>query len=389
MQSSASVLLKNLKNTAIGCVKFAGATSQAFATQKKIADRRWTHGPQTIKDQAEFIDPLYHKRAFCQDLNMWVDKDLAAEVTQKDLAQLHQYKMDYWRACHFGATIPVLGGYAVVPLMWMLSHDCWTPSQFNQTADETKEYRKAIDANRYKHAPRTVHETRWWLEMCTLIPEHGSDAWETLFEKNDVRRDPKKCAQVGPMYDQFLKWNMFRRQQGRSLAHAMGIPTFPTWAKMCIQHRMMTYWDIAFNEDYQVITKGLVATMNDEELFDYAWRRYLTPVDKNFTREEVEQKVNDYLAFINNDDKLVQEGKVPNLWVVNAYTLGNYVDPAYLEHDIAELDANDYDHIKDIPRDAFLKRMEFENGPLRDQVEAHSQKILEERKAKAAALASE
>lgn len=384
MQASPSVFVKNLKNTALGLVKFAGATSQAFATSKKIADRKWNFGPQCIKDQAEYIEDHYFKRAFCQDLNMWVDKELSTEVTQKDLAQLHQYKQDYWRAMHFGATIPLMGGYAALPLAWMLSNDTWCPSQFNQTPAEVKEWRRAIDMYRYRFAPKHIMDVRWWLEFCCVVPPQMAEGWEQLFEKNDVRRDPAKIAEVAKGYDQVLPFKTFRRKQGRHLAHAMAIPTFPLWAKMCMQKRMIDYWEIAFNEDYMMITQNLAPTLSDEELFDYAWRRFLAPVDKELTREQVEQRVNDYLAFVNHQDRLVKEGRAPCLWVVTAYSLGYYNEPAFLTEDIAELDKNDYDHIKDIPQDAFLKRMEFENGPLRDQVEAHSQKLLEERRKKEA-----
>eukprot|EP00744_Colponema_vietnamica_P000099 GILI01000191.1.p1 GENE.GILI01000191.1~~GILI01000191.1.p1 ORF type:complete len:512 (-),score=222.25 GILI01000191.1:142-1677(-) len=202
---------------------------------------------------------------------------------------------------------------------------------------------------------------------------------EELWEKNDVRRDPKITRDAAELYDAFFQFHEMRRVSGRLLGRAMGIPTFPLWSKICIGTRIKDYWDLTWNEDYMVISQKSLESLSDEELYDYANRRFLAPYDKELTREQLLERVNDYFTFLGAE--FVENGKAPNILITSAYCLGYYNDPAYLVEDIAELEKDDFEHLASWPKDAFLRRLEFENGPLRDQVEAHTVKLLDERKA--------
>eukprot|EP00455_Lapot_gusevi_P047661 TRINITY_DN6475_c0_g1_i3.p2 TRINITY_DN6475_c0_g1~~TRINITY_DN6475_c0_g1_i3.p2 ORF type:complete len:187 (-),score=47.75 TRINITY_DN6475_c0_g1_i3:257-817(-) len=182
------------------------------------------------------------------------------------------------------------------------------------------------------------------------------------------------------MYDGFIRFELIRRKSLRLLCRSMVFPTFPMWSRLCQGTRVRDYWNLAWNEDYIVIRDGLQNTMTDAELYDYAWRRFLAPYDKNLSREEVAKRVADYHTLLG--EEFMTSGKAPNLVVLSNYAFGYYNEPSYLEEDIAELDKNDYDHLASWGKDAFLRRLEFENGPLRDQVEAHTQRLLAERKAK-------
>lgn len=382
-QGSTSVLTKNLKNFMTGVVGLATGASPAFATWKKMYDRQRQFAPKEFVDQHETFSEDYHRRFHAQPHNFWVDKELSTVVSQKELASFMQYKTDFWRILHVGAALPILGLYALPLSVLWLGNNIWVPSTFNKDAAELKQWRECVDLYRYRFAPTFLTDTKWFFDMHVAPPTAQQErAWDELFEKNDVRRNPEIVRQVAPMYNRFIKLELIKRKSLRHLCRAMAFPTFPFWGRLCQGTRLRDYWMLAFNEDYMVIRDKLHETMSDEELFDYAWRRFLAPVDKNLTREQLLERVTDYHTFLGKE--FMETGNAPNLVVLCNYVLGYYNEPAFLEEDISELDKNDYDHLASWGKDAFLRRLEFENGPLRDQVEAHSQRLLEQRAAKAA-----
>ncbi|EPY26078.1 hypothetical protein STCU_06332 [Strigomonas culicis] len=289
-------------------------------------------------------------------------------------------KQDVWRLSHVAGTAFVLGGYSIPLSLFWLANDTWIPSTFSTAEADKQAWREAQDLYRYRNAPSYLMETKWFFDFHAypLKPEHER-GWDELFEKNDVRRDPAIVRAAAEMYDGFIKLETIKRKSLRHLSRSMNIPTFPMLTRLCNSTRVRDYWNLAFNEDYMVITQKLHEKMSDEDLYDYAWRRYLAPYDKKLNREQLLERVSDYHTFLG--PKFVEEGKAPNLIILTNYVLGYYNDPAFLTEDITALDRNDYDHLASYGKDAFLRRLEFENGPLRDQVEAHSQKILEERAA--------
>lgn len=388
MQGSFSTLTKNLKTFGPGVAAYVAGAGNAFSTWRKIKDRQWKLAPDCVRDQAESYESTYVKKHHSQDKNMWVDKELSTEVSRKDLANLITYKQDTWRVMHGGLSALLFGGYSLPLYAIWLGNDTWVPSTFNGNASELKEWRKAQDLYRYKYASAYLAETRWFYDhhAAPRTPKLER-AWEELWEKNDVRRDPKITREVGELYDPFLQFHEMKRTTGRLLGRSMGIPTFPMWSKICIGTRIKDYWDLIWNEDYMVISQKLVDTLSDEELYDFAWRRFLAPYDKELSREQLLERVNDYFTFLGAE--FVESGKAPNIFMTSAYCLGYYNEPAYLIEDISELDKNDFEHLANWPKDAFLRRLEFENGPLRDQVEAHTVKLLEERKAAAEAATKE
>lgn len=380
-QGNTNVLVKNVKNFIPGLVAFASGASPAFATWKKIYDRQRKYAPADFVDQHETWSPDYHKRFHSQNKNMWVDKELSTEVSRKEIADLMNYKQDFWRVLHSAAPLAVVGAYAIPFAVLLLGNNIWVPSTFNRTPEELKAYRETQDLYRYRFAPSFIQDTKWYFDFhaypFTTAQERG---WDELFEKNDVRRDPNLVRNAASMYDGFIKFEYIRRKSLRHLCRSMNFPTFPMWSRLCQGTRVRDYWELAWNEDYMVIRDKSHESMTDEELYDYAWRRFLAPYDKNLNREELLKRVNDYHTFLGKD--FMENGQAPNIVILANYCLGYYNEPAYLEEDIAELDKNDYDHLASWGKDAFLRRLEFENGPLRDQVEAHSQRVLTERAAK-------
>jgi hypothetical protein len=374
-------LAKNSAQFAPGMVGFFGGLGANLGLLKKFRDRQWNHGPQDLKDMAEAWDTDYWKRGVHQKKNMWVDKELHTEMSRKDVAQLMTFKQDGWKVGSWLAPIALTGGYGLAVLPFWLGNDTWQPSTMPQTEAARKEWLEAQDLYRYKYAPASIVAFHFWLEHNADIPAKYAAGWEELFEKNDVRRDATKIETCNKMYNCFQTFEWIRRQQARMIGRAMGIPTFPTWSKICLQTRIKDYWELAWNEDYMVMSQNLMESMTDEELQDYAWRRYLAPYDKNLTREQLIERCQDYHVVLGGD-RFLQTGEATNIFLLTAYCFGHYNEPAFLEGDISELDSNDFENISKWGKDVYLQRLEFENGPLRDQVEAYGQKKIADREAK-------
>jgi len=381
---SYSVLAKNAKQLIPGLAAYAGSVGPNLGTLKKIKDRQWNLGPKEHKEQKEMWDECYWKKGISQKYNMWVDQELHTEVSRKELAQLIQWKVDSWKVATVSLPCALTGGYGLIAAPLWLGNDTWMPSSMPQTPEALAEWRASQDLYRYKYAAACIYPFKWWLEMTVHIPEKYHAGWEEMFEKNDVRRDAAKIAHVSKMYECFQPFTHIRRQQARMIGRAMGIPTFPTWSKICLHARIREYWELIVNEDFMVRKQNLLATMSDEEVQDFAWRRYLSPYDKKLTREQVVQRIEDYWTVLGED--FMTTGKFSSVFVITSYVFGFYNEPAYLEGDMSELDSNDFEGMKEFGKDTYLQRLEFENGPLRDQVEAHGQKKLAEIEAKLKAV---
>lgn len=378
------VLVKNTKQLFPGLAAYATSIGPNLGTLKKIKDRQWTEGPKDYKEQKELWDECYWKKGICQKKNMWVDQELSSVVSRKELAELIQWKVDSWKMATISAPVALTGGYGLLAAPLWLANDTWQPSCMPQTPEALAQWREAQDLYRYKYAPAAITAFKWWLESCCHIPEKYHAGWEEIFEKNDVRRDASKVAFASKMYECVQPFTHIRRQQARMIGRAMGIPTFPTWSKICLHARIREYWELIFNEDFMVRKQNLLAGMSDDEVQDFAWRRYLAPYDKKLNREQLEERINDYWVVLGAD--FMTTGQTSNMFLVTSYVFGFYNEPAFLEADISELDGNDFEGMKEFGKDLYLQRLEFENGPLRDQVEALGQKKNAEIEAKLKAL---
>lgn len=381
MQGNWKIFQKNARNFFPGISALFANGKVAYDTWLKIYNRGLEHGPVDFREQKEVYTQDYWKRGHCQKSNMWVDRELSREVSQKEIAQLVQFKIDMWRMAHCAGVAAVLGGYALPLAVVWLANDSWVPSTFNVSEEEKQQWLEAQDMYRYRSIPSYLTETKWFFDFhASPLTPAQERAWDDLFEKNDVHRDPKVVRPAAEMYDNFFTLTSIRRKTLRHVSRSMNIPTFPMLTRLCNSTRLKDYWNLIFNEDYMTITGKLHESMSDAELYDFAWRRFLAPYDKKLTRDELLKRVQDYFDFLG--DSFVSEGATPNLIILTNYVMGYYNDPSFLEEDISALDGNDYEYMASYGKDAFLRRLEFENGPLRDQVEAHTQRLLEEREAK-------
>ena len=354
---------------------------KAIAAYTKLYSRKQKYASDDVNSQKEmFFPPVLWCRTY-GTRNMFIDKTLIEEMPRAELAEYIRYRYDVYKILHPLAAVFAFGGYSafiVLPL-WLSNYN-WMPSNIGWK-DKTvmRKWQECQDMLRYKHCPAAITDYRWYYEWHLYVPSENHTAWEELFEKNDYRRNPALVTKIGKLFDEMVPFHRVRRKQIRLLLRAMGMNSFPLFGKLCGQARIRDYWELMLNEDYMVMKHKLLETMTPDEIRDYAWYRYLAPLDKNLSDEQVRERVCDYHLVIGGDD-FIETGNIPNLWTLFTFVFGFYNDPAFLDRDAAELDANDYDHLRHWGRDVFLRRLEFENGAFRDEVEVHGLKKLAERK---------
>lgn len=367
---------KNLVNLPMCLVRCFLDGGPAFSTYQKMIERREKYAPQSIIDQVEVFDMLTLRRQVCQYRNLFVDKELSNDVSRKELSHLISYRLDLWRLFNSSLPLLVFGGWGLPFILSWLSTDTFIPRLFNRTPEQLAAWRHAQDLNRYRFAPAVLHDWRFNFEYFLPVPAECTAAWEEINERNDVRRDPVKCAELHELWEATFPMIHIRTRQARLLMRIHSLPLYPLLARRPAGVRLGALYELIWSEDYMVITKQLHKLMTDEELQEYAWMRFLSPYDKHLTRAQVMERVEDYHKFLG--PRFVAEAKAPNIFLTLAYCIGYYHDPGYLDADIKELEKNDFEHLADVTKDAFVRRLEFENGPFRDQVEAHTVAKLEE-----------
>jgi len=222
MQGTWAILKKNCANVVPGVSLFASQSREAFATWQKVYNRTYTNAPTDYRDQAEEYSADYWKKGHSQTKNMWVDKELSEVVSQKELAQLIRYKTDFWRMAHVFAAPLVVGGYAIPMALFWLSNDTWLPSALSTTEEQKREWREAQDLYRYRSIPSYLMETKWNFDFhCYPFTPAEERAWDDLFEKNNVRRDPAVVRNAANMYDHFISFANMKRKSLRHLSRSI------------------------------------------------------------------------------------------------------------------------------------------------------------------------
>lgn len=354
-------------------------------TQNKWAMRAEKHAPEDYNMQFERITPTNYQRSTCETKNLWIDTKWGDDGnSREELAKRWYFITDRWLAFHTQLLPACFGGWAFIAAQaYCLANDSWLCSAFTQVSAENKKaYFEGKDNLRYKYTPAWLNQNKFLLEASFPVP---SEKWNDVHEKNDVRRNPNHARDVAKFYSKYYPLHIQKRTVTKGIMRSMGMcPSFPLFKRVGATTRMRDIFECIFTEDVMVIKQKLVEKMSDEELFCYAWRRWMAPADKNLSRAELIQRVEDYHEFLGPE---ILDGKHPGIVGTYMYLLGYYNDPAFLDQDFSELEKNDFENLGNWSRDHFMKRMEFENGPLRDQIEAHVAAKKAEREAKLAEVA--
>lgn len=359
---------RNVGNIAKAYPLITGGFFNGLNLEAKVKARAEKFAPEDYKIGYEKFTPTTFGRQPCEVKNLWVDTKWGDDGNpRQDLVDLWYFRTDRWRAFHWQFLPLAFGGNVwLAAQAYALANDSWLPSAFRSVdAESKKAWYDAQDLLRYKYTPGFLNMNKFLFEWSFPAV---AEKWEDVHEKNDVRRNPEWARDVAKFYAKYYPLHVMKRRVAYGLLRTMGSPSWPMMKKAGACTRFRDIYELTFTEDVMVIKQNLLQGMTDDELFDYCWRRYLTPRDKNLSRQDMLTRANDYHKFLGPE---ILDGKHPGLVGTHMYLIGYYNDPAFLENDISDLDKDDYTHMASWTRDLFQKRLEFENGPLRDQIEAH------------------
>lgn len=380
--------LASFKRNAVALPKvlpmISNQIAEGIATERKVKARADQFAPEDYKMMFEKFTPTSMQRNTCEKKNLFIDTTWADQGnTRQELVNRWYFLTDRWNAFHCQFLPLCTGGYGFLAAQaYVLSNDSWTPSAFRMVdAESKKAWYEGRDLLRYKYTPAFLNENKFKLEMTFPVP---SEKWNDIHEKNDVRRNPEWARDVAKFYAKYYPLHIQKRQLVKGLMRTMGAcPSFPLLKKVGATTRVRDLFECIFTEDVMVMKGKLLDTMSDDELACYAWRRFLAPQDKELTRAQLLERCNDYHTMLGED---VLKGEHPGIIGSYMYMIGYYNDPAFLTEDFSELEKDDFSNLGNWSRDLFMQRLEFENGPLRDQVEAHVVKQKAEQEARLAEI---
>jgi len=367
--ASGASFARNAKNLPKALPLALSSISAGLATEQKMGKRAAEFAPADYNMMFEKLTPTSYQRNTCERKNLWIDTTWGDHGnTRKELVDRWYFLTDRWKAFHCQFLPACFGGYAFVGAQaYVLANDSWTPSAFRLVDEESKKaWYNGQDLLRYKYTPAFLNENKFKLEMSFPVP---GEKWNDVHEKNDVRRNPEWAHDVARFFEKYYPLHIQKRQIVKAVMRSMGAcPSFPLLKKVGATTRVRDIFEVIWTEDVMVIKQGLAEKMTDDELFCYCWRRWMAPADKNLTRAQLLERVADYHKMLGPS---ILKGDHPGVIGTYMYLIGYYNDPAFQTAEFDDLEKDDFANLQNWSRDLFMKRLEFENGPLRDQVEAH------------------
>ena len=126
--------------------------------------------------------------------------------------------------------------------------------------------------------------------------------------------------------------------------------------------RLVEHYRILYQEDVLIQESG-VESIGDFELYKICNRRHIARWEEELNRSQLLERLNNWFALTAHE-----EGKHVPLRVVLMYQTAHFKDPGYLDASLDSLDTDAFPTSWDYAKDAFVRRLEFENGPLEEQV---------------------
>jgi len=406
---SLGVLQRNLLGFPGGVKTLLSQAPKAFAVQKTIWDRQAKLSPWYFRDGAE-VFYLTQKSYLDPNLHIWVDRNLHEAVSWEDIHNFVQFKVDVARLAPAVASVGLTAGYGVLSWPFWLGNNSYSPSVFSRTPEDLANWREAQDLQRYRYAHAYLNYLRGHLEgsvgnvpaIWTNVSEEVSaknhKGWEHLFNfKNNTRRDELAIKDLDEFFRTEASFWRYEIYLYRNMLRTMNFsPALNTTRHM--QHRILTFWNDRFNEDWVLkAQKGGADGLTDEQLYEYANARLLAPYDAKLSRRQILDRVAQYNVltqevvkssrFFDNppsyfalldkyhDAPLPEVVEPVNTILLHAFVCGFYNEPGYLEMDAQDIQLNDFP-LQNTTKELFQARLAFENGPLRDQVEVHSQRVI-------------
>eukprot|EP01065_Artemidia_motanka_P050162 TRINITY_DN8517_c0_g1_i1.p1 TRINITY_DN8517_c0_g1~~TRINITY_DN8517_c0_g1_i1.p1 ORF type:complete len:409 (+),score=160.56 TRINITY_DN8517_c0_g1_i1:83-1228(+) len=362
----------NLVKTPAALAKLAGDISHARGVKAAFMSHLQQAG------NASFMKEHYHTW-YCT----WMvsDKDLHVcdnlPIARKDFSRYVVAREDMDRM-YQPAMAALLGGGvpAVVGLPFWCGSPHLLPSTFFSGADQQREAGIMRDQEVHvKFAPACAHQHLATLEYWAAMEPKFNEAFDSIGHGFTAKKDAKairRFAQfAGKVEGSSLPYvrmdvgGWFRGTDCYQTCAFLGKPIFGVSARAMAARFVEHYRDL-YQEDKLIQKEGL-STIDDHELYQICSRRNVARWEEGLNRARLEDRYSKWATLTE-----VKEGSdyVP-LRVVVAYQTAHYRDPGFLDSTLSELDEDAFPAALSWPNDAFQRRLEFENGPLADQVRAY------------------
>eukprot|EP01063_Lacrimia_lanifica_P015188 TRINITY_DN22006_c0_g1_i1.p1 TRINITY_DN22006_c0_g1~~TRINITY_DN22006_c0_g1_i1.p1 ORF type:complete len:392 (+),score=168.82 TRINITY_DN22006_c0_g1_i1:45-1220(+) len=269
------------------------------------------------------------------------------------------------------------GGLSLVLLPEWASAAENLPSNFFKTEEEKKAWHLARDQEVHiKHAPLAAHTQSRFLEFFISNEAKYSDVFDSIADGFGANKDPvalKKMGQfiakqhtcsLGMVTADVSSWHRGREHMDAS--NFLGLP-FTFLSAEALSSRVIDHYKMLYQED-ALINKEGVASLSDYELYEVCNRRLIARFEEELSRATLEARLADWMTFTGKGEN--DEFRTP-IRLVLCYQASYFRDPGFLEEDLSSLDKDSFPTAWNWAQNSFERRVEFESGPLADQVRAH------------------
>ncbi|KAJ9458980.1 hypothetical protein DIPPA_30843 [Diplonema papillatum] len=290
------------------------------------------------------------------------------------------------------------GGASLFALPFWANATHKLPSTFFSTEDEIRAGGKARDQEVHiKHAPICAHTQGRFIEYFISNDTKFNEAFDSINNGFMAPKNPEAIREMGLHMHKmghgpipFLTSDISSWLRGREMYEVnafLGKQHFFVDLKAQAQ-RFVAFYRNLLQEDALIQKEGL-SSLNDLELYKICNRRLIARWEEDLTRAQLEARLSDWLTLCTPDN-----GVFVPIKLLTLYQTAHFKDPGYIDDKLESLDTDAFPTAQSWAADAFERRVEFESGPLSDEVRAHlirlkesEAKLAEEQKAYLAARA--
>jgi len=364
--------LANLAKAPVAIAKLASNAAAARGVKAKFLQHVYSKGPQ---DQLEEEYHRWYTSWMETEKKIYVDSDL--DIPRKDFTKFVEHMEDA-DLTGFASMFAFMGGGVPALLaspIWASSVQ-YLPSTFFGDEKSLREWGTVKDQEVHiKYAPTTAYLHGKTLEHWAAMDPKYNEAFDSISDGFRGKKDAKairKFAQyvgkVGTCSQHLVRADVggwFRSNDHQYTSCFLGLP-YTFYSVKALSGRLVEKYRALYQEDKLIQKEGLNA-LSDFELYRICNRRLVARWEEDLNRQQLEARYGDWATFTE-----VKAGSdyVPIRAVV-LYQTSFFRDPGFLDERIETLDEDVWPEHFSWAKDCFERRIDFEQGALRHQVQAH------------------
>eukprot|EP01060_Flectonema_neradi_P006182 TRINITY_DN1413_c3_g1_i1.p1 TRINITY_DN1413_c3_g1~~TRINITY_DN1413_c3_g1_i1.p1 ORF type:complete len:386 (+),score=80.86 TRINITY_DN1413_c3_g1_i1:146-1303(+) len=306
------------------------------------------------------------------------------QIKREDFTHYAETAQDVDRMVAPTAWTLLTGGLPIFALPFWANATHKLPACFFDGSEESyKTWGKIKDQEvAIKHAGVANNTHMRYLEYFISGEPKFNEAFDSIADGFTAAKDPQAIREMGHFIHEMRTCSIplitahasswLRGREHMEAAAFLGKP-FLFMNVKTLNGRLVDHYRILFQEDVLIQENGGVESLNDFELYKICNRRHIARWEDELTRDQLIGRLNNWWALTAHE-----EGKHVPLRVILMYQTAHFKDPGFLDETLDSLDTDAFPTSMDYAKDAFVRRLEFENGPLEEQVRAHV-KLLQQR----------